>query len=152
MYLSPIQQGIQSAHSQMELFVKYDKKSKKGSALFDWATNHKTMIVLNGGFLYDMEAALNFFDQPNNPYPYSEFYESKEALGGILTNIAIVLPEKSYKLSEFLRNKMVGTDLTINDSLPAETYSKIKQTLDDFGKYSPFEIDLAVYMNQFRLA
>ena len=41
--LSPIQQGIQSLHAVVEYSLKSDTE------YWDWATSHKTMVVLNGG-------------------------------------------------------------------------------------------------------
>ena len=152
MYLSSIQQGIQSAHAQMELFVKYVDNSPQKEMLYDWGKNHKTMIVLNGGYLADMQEALEFFMHPENPYAFAEFYEGEDALGGIMTNIAIVLPEKIYKTSEFIRNRMVDELLVINNTLAPETFSKVSQILNSFGDFTPFEIQLTSYMNNFRLA
>lgn len=152
MYMSSIQQGIQSAHAQMELFVKYQTPTNQKSMLYDWATNHKTMIVLNGGFLSDMVSAYQFFDSDKNPYPYVKFHESDEALGGILTNIAIVLPEKSYKLSELIRNRMVDAQLNIDPKLPEEVATDLRAILQGYGEYSQYEIELATLMNKFRLA
>jgi hypothetical protein len=152
MYMSSIQQGIQSAHAQMELFVKYQQTTKQKSMLCDWATNHKTMIVLNGGFMSDMIDAYTFLDSDKNPYPYTKFHESEEALGGILTNIAIVLPEKSYKLSEFLRTRIVDEQLNLDPKLPEESAAKVRETLQSFGDYTQYEIELATLMNNFRLA
>ena len=152
MYMSSIQQGIQSAHAQMELFVKYQTPTNQKSMLYDWATNHKTMIVLNGGFLSDMVSAYQFFDSGKNPYPYVKFHESDEALGGILTNIAIVLPEKSYKLSELIRNRMVDAQLNIDPKLPEEVAADLRAILQGYGEYSQYEIELATLMNKFRLA
>lgn len=152
MYMSSIQQGIQSAHAQMELFVKYQTPTNQKSMLYDWATNHKTMIVLNGGFLSDMVSTYQFFDSDKNPYPYIKFHESDEALGGILTNIAIVLPEKSYKLSELIRNRMVDAQLNIDPKLPEEVAADLRAILQGYGEYSQYEIELATLMNKFRLA
>lgn len=152
MYLSSIQQGIQSAHAQMELFVKYVDPSPRKEMLYDWGKNHKTMIVLNGGFLSDMAVALEFFNHPENPYPFAPFYESEEALGGILTNIAIVLPEKSYKLSEYLRNRILDDNLSVNQILSPEVAKEVYEFLDANPSFSDFEIELAKFMNKFRLA
>lgn len=152
MYMSSIQQGIQSAHAQMELFVKYQTLTNQKSMLYDWATNHKTMIILNGGFLKDMVDTYSFFDSDENPYPYVKFHESDDALGGILTNIAIVLPEKSYKLSELIRNRMVDAQLNIDPKLPEEVAADLRAILQGYGEYSHYEIELATLMNKFRLA
>lgn len=69
-----------------------------------------------------------------------------------MTNIAIVLPEKIYKTSKFIRNRMVGESLVINNTLAPETFSKVSQILNSFGDFTPFEIQLTSYMNNFRLA
>lgn len=136
----------------MELFVKYVDNSPQKEMLYDWGKNHKTMIVLNGGYLADMQEALEFFKHPQNPYAFTEFYEGEDVLGGIMTNIAIVLPEKIYKTSKFIRNRMVGESLVINNTLAPETFSKVSQILNSFGDFTPFEIQLTSYMNNFRLA
>lgn len=152
MYLSSIQQGIQSAHAQMELFVKYPSNTPQGAFLFDWATNHKTMIVLNGGFLSDMQEALEFLNNPSNPYPFAEFYESQEAMGGMLTNIAIVLPEKIYTTAEFMRKRYIDGNLNVNSDLHITVSDMVEETLAGFGEFSDFEMELCNFMNGFRLA
>lgn len=99
MYLSSIQQGIQAAHAQMELFVKYNPDhpdTKAREDLYYWANDHKTMICLNAGFNSEMQAIKGFLESEENPYPWAAFYESEEAMGGLLTNIALVLPESVY--------------------------------------------------------
>jgi hypothetical protein len=152
MYLSSIQQGIQSSHTQMELFVKYKSPSNKKDILFDWAEIYKTTIVLNGGFLSTMQEFLGFLQVEDNPYPFAEFYESEEALGGILTNIAIVLPEKIYKSSELLRNKIINSEFTITSGLPNVIYDETEKLLNEFGTLSEFEKELCSRLNNFRLA
>lgn len=110
MYLQGIHAGIQSQHTTAEMFVKYlDGKVKSLSkcpqdtqyhnnvkVLYDWANNHKTTIVLNGGMQGDLEEAIKVFDTEDNPYPWAFFKESEYALGGALTNVGIILPEKIY--------------------------------------------------------
>lgn len=152
MYLSSIQQGIQSAHAQMELFIKYKNKTPEKDILFDWAENHKTMIVLNGGYLSTMVEAVHFFNTPKNPYPFSTFYESEDALGGILTNIAIILPEKIYKTSEFIRKRLIDKDHNIIKEIDADTFNDVVIKLQEFGYFTEFEKELCVFLNNFNLA
>lgn len=158
MYLSSIQQGIQSAHSQMELFVKYSDDLVPGYTsvqkqnLYDWAKNHKTMIVLNGGYLSHMTEALEFLSKETHDYPFAPFYEGVDALGGILTNIAIVLPEKIYCVSELIRTGKISTEFEINPNLQTDEFSDICEKLISYGKFTPFEIELCNFMNRFRLA
>ena len=104
-YLSSIQQGIQAAHAQMELFVKYQdtginyvedyqptideiEYQQKVDDLYDWAENHKTMVCLNGGALEDLKNIEELMLNPENKFPWSKFYEDESSLGGILTNIS----------------------------------------------------------------
>ncbi len=163
MYLSSIQQGIQSAHAQMELFVKYDADIVPGymsvqkTNLFTWAKEHKTMIVLNGGYVSHMQEALEFLSKESHPYPFAPFYESDDALGGILTNIAIVLPEKIYVAAELIRNGKVLPEynrdhiLSINTTNAVE-FSEIDTLLKTFGVFTSFELELCMFLNKFRLA
>lgn len=154
MYLSSIQHGVQSAHSQMELFIKYkdSDNTTQSELLYEWGQYHKTMIILNGGFLSNMIEALEFFKNENNPYPFTAFYESEDAMGGMLTNIAIVLPEKIYKTSELIRTKMIDDHLNVNPQLPFDISDDVEAILADFGEFSEFEMELCVFMNNFRLA
>lgn len=103
MYLSSIQQGIQAQHCTAEMFVKYreavgDERSKKDAMekLYYWAAYHKTSILLNGGYKSEMDKMLAHFNNEYNLYPHAAFYESEEALGGVLTCIGIVLSNKVY--------------------------------------------------------
>lgn len=111
MYLSSIQQGIQSAHCLAEMFVKYPyngSRNADGAAfeasyfLSDWATDHKTMILLNGGYSENLRAIIELFNASENPYPWSQFHEGQDALDGALTCVGIILPEKIYDNSEFI--------------------------------------------------
>lgn len=149
MYLSSIQQGIQAAHAQMEMFVKYnphnvefdlDKCDKQYTnalkMLYKWATYHKTMICLNAGMDTEMRAIEAFLECGDNPYPWAAFRESEEAMGGMLTNIAIILPEEVYGVStgtlEIAAQQNMGSPATMN--------------LSDFDK------DLIKMKNQYRMA
>lgn len=105
MYLSSIQQGIQAAHCTAELFMKYPanifdqsgvsvEDEKTASYLHDWAQDHKTMVLLNGGdsdALFDLST---FMEVGGNPYPWAEFEE--EGVNDAITCVGIILPEKIY--------------------------------------------------------
>ena len=102
MYLSSIQQGIQAAHAVADMFVKYDGQDEMVE-LKNWAYDHKTMILLNGGYSENIRALVEFFDSPENPYPWVPFFEGQDALDGALTTVGIVLPEKIYEASRIIR-------------------------------------------------
>lgn len=107
MYLSSLQVGLQSAHVISDMFVKYplpeDATPAPAFYLHHWAGKHKTMILLNGGYSETLRNLIEFFDQRENPYPWDSFNESEDALDGALTCVGIVLPEKIYEASAFLR-------------------------------------------------
>jgi len=107
MYLSSIQQGIQSAHTIAEMSVKYycamDGGDETGSLFYEWASYHKTMILLNGGYSENLHELVSFFDSDSNPYPWAYFHEGRDALDGALTDVGIVLPEKIYETARLFR-------------------------------------------------
>ena len=100
MYLSGIHAGIQTQHCTAELFVKYKNNQEKLDVIYDWAENHKTTIILNGGFSSNLEVILNALNVYKCELPYASFYESKEALNSALTNVSIIIPERLYYLTE----------------------------------------------------
>jgi len=109
-YLSSIQQGIQSGHAAVELFVKYqiEKGWKNGEAqmLNEWAKNHKTMICLNGGDARGVLEIAQFLDSPiENPFPCAFFYEDQASLGSLMTSVAVILPASIYETADLLRKK-----------------------------------------------
>ena len=105
MYLSSIQQGIQAGHVISEMFCEYDNPShnEASNTLRTWADDHKTMILLNGGYLETMEDLWRFFENYKNPYPIAKFHEGLDSLGGVLTSVGIVLPEKIYLIAAAIR-------------------------------------------------
>ncbi len=124
-YISSIQKGIQTAHVVSDLFGKY---SNKNYCLNEWASNHKTIIVLNGGnqsmleqTFRDMEA----FAEKGN-YPYAMFNEDIQSLNGAVTAIGIVLPNEIYNLQKMYRNE----DGSIDDA----KLEYVKRCIDE----SPF--------------
>ena len=130
MYMSSIQQGIQAQHTTSELFIKYQSDGIYRGAeryLYEWASGHKTSILLNAGFSEEIARLVDFFNTADNPYPWAKFHEGEDALSpgfkvaevpgvaaaliaagidptvGALTCVGIILPEKIYGLSAALR-------------------------------------------------
>ena len=91
-YLSSIQQGIQAGHVIGNMSILYGK----GSMYHEWAAEHKTIILLNGGMHSDLRKIWNHFEKKQNPYDWAYFTESFEALNGALTSVGIILPEEVY--------------------------------------------------------
>lgn len=107
MYFSGIHAGIQSQHTTAEMFTKYNRDACQYDMLFDWADNHKTTVVLNGGIQTDLMELQAIFSSKDNPYPWAYFNESKEAANGCLTNVGIIVPEKVYNM-----DKHFGQDIS----------------------------------------
>ena len=158
-YMSSIQQGIQAAHCQMELFVKYQdtginsvddyeptitemEYQDKVDILYDWAENHKTMICLNGGNLQGLQDIVNILLDDQNKLPWATFYEDEMSLGGILTNVAIVVPEHIYDNAAKVRT----CEYEIKDNQVIDNEWKFVCSLNDF------EVKLINLLNSCQLA
>lgn len=108
MYTSGIHAGIQTAHLVHEMMRKYEKKNDgphmdlraatKLGNLYDWADNHKTIIVKCGGYhsalvsLYDELKEYSAYFQ----LPMGRWRESKDALNNAQTAVGIVVPKEVY--------------------------------------------------------
>jgi len=103
-YLSSLQQGLQSAHCVGDLFAKHYKNKKKLKKVYDWAQNHKTMVLLNGGNSKQLQ---DLFDELKSikgmKLPFVKFHEDEQSLGGALTYVGMVVPEKIYNLAAQMR-------------------------------------------------
>lgn len=106
MYLSPIQKGIQTAHATAELFLKYhDSKETEKNILMEWARDHKTMIVLDGGNHKSLEKINHLLSGygPEVHLPVACFREDEQSLNGAMTAVAVVLPERMYEAMSLMR-------------------------------------------------
>lgn len=139
MYLASIQHGIQSAHAQMELFVKYsDPQCPHYLELYTWAQYHKTMICLNGGMHVNMKSLLEHVSSPDNPHSWSCFYEDDDAVNGLLTNVAVVLPGYFYDNVPQVMLSQTTNDLVLLASASAG--------------WTPWHFKMAELMHKLRLA
>jgi len=162
MYLSSMQQGIQAAHVVADMFIKYDLTnpdiplSDAGYFVTQWASEHKTMILLNGGYSESIRKLVNFFNDRENPFPWVEFHEGEDALDGALTSVGIILSEKIYATSAFLRSlrgseKAVILDEILNTGslkVPVEI-AGAEGMVWDFNKW---EYQLIQKLNEFGMA
>ncbi len=171
-YFSSIQQSIQGTHSTVELFNKYIPHPYNDNEvddcdqinmLWDWSNNHKTMICLNGGMNSDLCGIKDYLSDISNPYPWASFRESEEAMGGIMSNVCIVLPERIYEMSATIRKfRLEIKDIdNISDAEFETSFDTLIEVLkerdamdiiDDFGRYTKNEIAMAQFMGRFGLA
>ena len=151
LYLSSIQNGIQSAHVLGEMFNKYQHSANEfqddtiqTQYLYEWVDLHKTMILLNGGYSENLHKLYDFFSSEENPYPFAKFHEGQDALDGALTSVGIILPEKIYGIDP----KMVPDALVF-----FVTHSFYSTTITDKTyEYSKWELELILKISQFGLA
>lgn len=104
-YLSSLQQGLQGTHVLTEMDVKYKGKAQE-KALFDWKKNHKTIVILNGGnaqSLADLHEYFKYLQKRGMPHPFAKFHEDEQSLGGALTSVGIVVPERIYALGDAIQ-------------------------------------------------
>lgn len=155
MYLSSLQVGLQSAHCLAEMFVKYPDledsnwgkdhtaDQQKYEMLDNWAANHKTMILLNGGYSNNLREIFHLLSQEANPYPFANFHESSEALDGALTCVGIILPERIYESVDLVKAMDKEEDM-LKFSTIADELSKLQLT--------QFELDLCRELSKYGLA
>lgn len=101
--LSSIQQGIQSGHAAMELVNKYydpevvyEQDEYNFETVLNWIKDDKTIVCLNGGNTESLFELESFFNTYKNPFPWVSFREDESSMEGILTSIAIILPDRIY--------------------------------------------------------
>lgn len=161
MYLSSIQQGIQAAHAVTELAVKYqrcgDGFTPAGTMFYNWAENHKTMILLNGGYASNLQDLYDFIHAGlvnEKSYPYAKFHESEDAMGGMLTSVGVVLPAKIYEgavaargIKRLRRDDPIRMAWDIQQILAVEIDGQVGDI-----EYTKFEVELMERLGKFGLA
>lgn len=151
MYLSSIQQGIQALHSTARMFVKYRNSPEKLNIVYEWAENHETVVLLNGGYSSSIRELNEFFENQENPYPFCPFYEGNDALDGALTCTGIILSNRIFDTASLLRKSNGWWN-------KHESGWRVVYTYNDMLMYSPFdditawEKDLIEKLNTFQLA
>lgn len=106
--LRSLQQGVQAAHAAVELAMKCYREQMVLRAgtnwhmYHEWAVNWKTMVFLNGGDLTELRELYEFFCRHDRTLPFAEFYED-ESLGGCMTSIATIIPERIFGTAHILR-------------------------------------------------
>jgi hypothetical protein len=113
--LSSIQQGIQAGHAAVELGMKaYNRQMRMRDGTWftiyhRWATEWKTMVLLNGGDYAELREFADSLSSFDNPYPWESFEESEASLKGLLTSVAIILPARIFETAEQLRKNVFIT-------------------------------------------
>lgn len=107
-YLSSIQKGIQTAHLVQSLFTKYTHPEasqhnirpnlipRAAEHLNEWALNHRTIIVLNGGNCAGLRTVCDILNTEDNPFPWTSFHEDEQSLNKAHTVTGVVLSSPIY--------------------------------------------------------
>lgn len=149
MYLSQLQCGLQTAHCLAEMFTKYVPLFNKtnelvwqqNTILHHWATDHKTIIILNAGYSQELRSLIRFFETFENPLPWAYFSESDDALDGALTCVGIILPEEFYEGAK--EWKHLGGDIGATTDPAGIFYKKLE---------TQWEKNMAIRLNNYQLA
>lgn len=154
--LSSIQQGIQALHATAELFIEYvpfvgmkELRAKQVNMLHTWATDWKTVVCKCAGNSAALEETIGTLD--TFPYPWSYFEESEEAMEGITTAAAVVLPARIFDTGVKLRKSRDVSQSVIKH--PNGTSILFKDSAgDDVGEYTDLELELIDLLVNTRLA
>jgi hypothetical protein len=97
-YLSDLQRGLQTAHAVSEMLVDPKNCKAKLQHYHQWAKDHKTIIILNGGnskMLQESYDNLSIWCTAAG-LPITKFHEDEQSLNCALTCVGLVLPEEIY--------------------------------------------------------
>ncbi len=142
--ISPIQAGIQALHA----VVRYGTRYHDDPEYFDWALNHETVVILNGGTSNtitlqpgSMEEKIEYLKSKN--FRHSVFTEPD--LNYMTSGICFLLDERYFK-------KDAVWDNLIEDYLnPSDRYEPNK-VRDIFGVNYPDVIEMRLWLASQRLA
>lgn len=176
-YMSPIQHGIQTAHIVGDLAAIYasSRHSELSAAelinhlnnqilFLDWAENHKTIIVCNGGNSADLLSLYQQLSVMDLDFPFVKFHEDEQSLNGACTAVGIVLPSKIYDGAATIRNTRNNEiyDASLRGYIPLLVFDEESQQwmmtiIEEDGNvyhevYTQSEYALMFLLNQYRLA
>lgn len=106
-WLSDLQKGLQVAHcvAEMSRFSPTQQLAEYAGDYIEWAENHKTIIILNGGSHGDLVNLSKFFKQEWNKLVWSFFSEDDDSLNGAMTCVGVLAPEDLWKYAQTLREE-----------------------------------------------
>ena len=157
-YLSSLQQGLQAAHVLTEMSLKARLKGGQYCHQYDnWASDHKTIILLNGGNDKDLRELLTFFNM-SNPYLYGSFCEDQQSLNGAMTCVGIILPENIYETVAAIRrgqlyfsnNRYTFDETMFRDDDETEKLWLLKNFINMLS--TPWELEMIKRLGEYGLA
>jgi hypothetical protein len=151
-YLSPLQHGLQTAHCVSDMAAMVAGKVQATDnplyrTFFDWAENHKTIIICSGGNVAMLEDLFTKLIDPALEFklPLVKFYEDEQSLNNALTSVALIVPEKFYD-AKF-----------VPDPTSPHELSGVYQYTDADGRITRYSVDTSEFqfiqlLKSFRLA
>lgn len=119
LYMSPIQWGIQTAHCVSSLMAEYFQRQSelpnRFDAVMEWAVGSPTIIVCQGTNVAGL-TALNDTLGPladKLDLAWTRFHEDEESLGGVITSVAVLVPETLYDCSVEFERQDNGTRIPV---------------------------------------
>lgn len=73
--------------------------------LQNWAEDHNTIVILNGGNCATLRELELFLRSSDNEFAYTGFWEDNQSLNDALTCVGVVLPERIYDAAEQVRSR-----------------------------------------------
>jgi len=100
--------------------------------LYEWLDN-PTTICLNGGNNQELKNILEDLEKFESFYPMASFHEDDESLGGLLTNVGIIVPYKIWgAYDELMRDS--NKKFFVNMYLLREDNKWVNERISEFEK------------------
>lgn len=100
LYMNEKQWGIQTAHCVSTMSRAYKVNTEQKAAYDTWADEEPTIIMCQGGnvaMLTDLYERISVLANALN-LPYVKFHEDEASLGGVITAVAVLVPETLFDL------------------------------------------------------
>ena len=98
LYMNEKQWGIQTAHCVSTMSRAYKVNTEQKAAYDTWADEEPTIIMCQGGnvaMLTDLYDRISVLAGELN-LPYVKFHEDEASLGGVITAVAVLVPETLF--------------------------------------------------------
>lgn len=105
LYMSPIQLGIQTAHAATNMSIAYGHEDTRYDMYVEWASTNPVIMICQGhnvAGLQDLASTLGPLAE-RLILPFTTFNEDQASLGGVITAVAVLVPERLAGL----KHKMV---------------------------------------------
>lgn len=97
MYLSSLQKGLQTAHLISDLALSAQMDSEVDRVFSAWASEDRTIIILNGGNSLSLERWEQFLREYCQRWPWAAFREDQQSLNGAITAVGVIVPGSVYQ-------------------------------------------------------